>query len=196
VHATVAGVLLGFAVPVLRSEGAGGPDAGPGLAEHFEHRWRPISAGFAVPAFAFFSAGVAVGGVDGLRDALTDPVTVGIVLGLVVGKAIGVLSATFLVARFTRADLDEDLAWTDVLGVSVLAGIGFTVSLLIGELAFGAGSERDDHVKVGVLAGSVLAGLIASVLLRLRNRVYRRLYEIERRDADGDGVPEVFRRHG
>ena len=58
VHATVAGVLLGFAVPVLRSGRAGGPDAGPGLAEHFEHRWRPISAGVAVPVFAFFSAGV------------------------------------------------------------------------------------------------------------------------------------------
>jgi NhaA family Na+:H+ antiporter len=196
VHATVAGVLLGFAVPVLRSERDGGPDAGPGLAEQFEHTWRPISAGIAVPVFAFFSAGVTVGGLDGLREALTDPVTVGIVLGLVVGKAIGVLSATFLVARFTRADLDEDLAWTDVVGVSVLAGIGFTVSLLIGELAFGAGSERDDHAKVGVLAGSVLAGLIAAVLLRLRNRAYRRLQEIEQRDADGDGVPDVFGRDG
>jgi NhaA family Na+:H+ antiporter len=194
VHATVAGVLLGFAVPVLRSGRAGGPGAGPGLAEHFEHRWRPISAGIAVPIFAFFSAGVAVGGADGLLDALTDPVTVGIVFGLVVGKAVGVLSATFLVARFTRADLDEDLAWTDVLGVSVLAGIGFTVSLLIGELAFGAGSERDDHVKVGVLAGSVLAGLIASVLLRLRNRAYRRLHDQEQVDADLDGVPDVHQR--
>ncbi|WP_449063232.1 Na+/H+ antiporter NhaA [Planomonospora algeriensis] len=66
VHATVAGVLLGFAVPVLRGHAAGGPEAGPGLAEHFEHRFRPISAGVAVPVFAFFSAGVALGGLDGL----------------------------------------------------------------------------------------------------------------------------------
>ena len=86
VHATVAGVLLGFAVPVIRSQAAGGPDAGPGLAEHFEHRIRPISAGFAVPAFAFFAAGVTVGGLSGLVDSLTDRVAIGIVAGLVVGK--------------------------------------------------------------------------------------------------------------
>ena len=69
------------------------------------------------------------------------------------GKPIGIMAATWLTARFTRADLDEDLAWVDMLGLSVLAGIGFTVSLLIGELAFGAG--RDGQVKVAVLAGSV-----------------------------------------
>ena len=86
VHATVAGVLLGFAVPVLRSRAAGGPDAGPGLAEHFEHRFRPISAGFAVPVFAFFAAGVTIGGLGGLSTALTDPVALGIVAGLVIGK--------------------------------------------------------------------------------------------------------------
>ena len=102
VHATVAGVLLGFAVPVLRSKAAGGPDAGPGLAEHFEHRFRPISAGFAVPVFAFFAAGVTIGGLSGLTTALTDPVAVGIVAGLVIGKTIGVLGSTYLVARFTR----------------------------------------------------------------------------------------------
>ena len=73
IHATVAGVLLGFAVPVRRSQASGGPEAGPGLAEIFEHRFRPISAGFAVPVFAFFSAGVAVGGWQGLGAALTDP---------------------------------------------------------------------------------------------------------------------------
>ena len=118
VHATVAGVLLGFAVPVLRSKAAGGPDAGPGLAEHFEHRFRPISAGFAVPVFAFFAAGVTIGGLSGLVTALTDPVAVGIVAGLVIGKTVGVLGATYLVARFTRAQLDEDLRWIDVTGLA------------------------------------------------------------------------------
>lgn len=175
IHATVAGVLLGFAVPVLRSDAAGGPDAGPGLAEHFEHRFRPISAGLAVPVFAFFSAGVAVGGLHGLRDALGDRIALGIVIGLVVGKTLGVFGATFLVSRFTRADLDDDLEWADVLGLSMLAGVGFTVSLLIGELAFGAASIRDEHVKVGVLTGSVLAAVFAGTLLTLRNRRYRRL---------------------
>jgi NhaA family Na+:H+ antiporter len=192
IHATVAGILLGFAVPVIRSRQAGGPDAGPGLAEHFEHRFRPLSAGLAVPVFAFFSAGVTVGGLTGLAASLTEHVTLGVIVGLVVGKPIGIMVATWLVARFTRADLDEGLAWVDVLGLSVLAGIGFTVSLLIGELAFGSGSELDDHVKVGVLAGSVTAAILAAVVLRLRNRTYRRIHEAESADRDRDGIPDIY----
>jgi NhaA family Na+:H+ antiporter len=191
VHATVAGVLLGFTVPVLRSQRAGGPEAGPGLAEHFEHRFRPISAGVAVPIFAFFAAGVTVGGLDGLRESFADPVAQGIVSGLVLGKAIGIFGTTWLVARFTRARLDANLRWLDVLSVALLGGIGFTVSLLIGELAF-VSDERTDHVKVGVLAGSVLAALLAGVLLRSRNRAYRALEALESVDADADGVPDVF----
>ncbi|MCK9875148.1 Na+/H+ antiporter NhaA [Frankia sp. Ag45/Mut15] len=192
VHATVAGVLLGFAVPVLRSKRAGGPDAGPGLAEHFEHRWRPLSAAVAVPVFAFFSAGVTIGGLNGLTDALSDRAAVGIVIGLVVGKPLGIMTATYLVARFTRATLDDGLAWVDVLGLAVLAGIGFTVSLLIGELAFGTGSTRDDHVKIAVLTGSLLAALLAAVALRLRSRVYRRIQEAETVDRDHDGIPDIY----
>ena len=195
VHATVAGVLLGFAVPVIRSRKNGGPEAGPGLAEHFEHRFRPLSAGFAVPLFALLSAGVALGGVTGLTSALTDPVALGIMLGLVVGKPIGILLATWSVSRFTRASLDQGLAWIDVVGLAVLAGMGFTVSLLIGELAFGFGSDRDDHVKIAVLAGSLAAALIATVILRLRNRTYRRLYEAENVDENADDIPDVYQQH-
>lgn len=192
VHATVAGMLLGFAVPVIRSERAGGPDAGPGLAEHFEHRFRPLSAAVAVPIFAFFSAGVAIGGLSGLGESLTDPIAIGIIAGLVIGKAIGVFGATYLVARFTKASLDDELSWIDVLGLALLAGVGFTVSLLIGELAFGAGSLRDDVVKVGVLVGSLLAALLAAIILRMRNRTYRKLCEREARDVDADGVPDIY----
>jgi NhaA family Na+:H+ antiporter len=192
VHATVAGVLLAFTVPVARSEAAGGPDAGPGLAEHFEHRFRPISAGVAVPVFAFFAAGVTIGGLSGLVDSLHDRVALGIVAGLVVGKAIGISGATWLVSRFTDARLDEELGWPDVVGLSLLGGIGFTVSLLIGELAFGAGTPQDDHVKVGVLVGTLAAALVAAVVLRLRNRRYRRLEAQERLDSDADGVPDVY----
>ena len=192
VHATVAGVLLGFTVPVLRSTAAGGPDAGPGLAEHFEHRIRPLSAGFAVPVFAFFAAGVTVGGFSGLADSFTDRVALGIVAALVIGKFAGVLGTTYLVARFTRASLDDDLAWRDVAGIALLAGIGFTVSLLIGELAYGTGSVRDEHVKVGVLAGSLIAATLAAVVLRSRNKVYERLCELEARDEDQDGIPDVY----
>jgi NhaA family Na+:H+ antiporter len=192
VHATVAGVLLAFTVPVVRSEAAGGPAAGPGLAEHFEHRFRPLSAALAVPVFAFFAAGVTVGGLSGLVGSLADRVAIGIVAGLVVGKLIGITAATWLVSRFTRAELDQDLGWPDVLGLALLAGIGFTVSLLIGELAFGAGSARDDHVKVGVLLGTLTAALLATVVLRLRNRRYRQISAEEQVDLDRDGIPDVY----
>jgi Na+:H+ antiporter, NhaA family len=181
VHATVAGVLLAFAVPVLHRGASGEPDQGeePGLAERFEHRLRPLSAAVCVPVFAFFSAGVTVGGLAGLRAASADSAAVGIILGLVVGKSVGVLGATWLVARLTDAELDQDLAWVDVFGLSLLAGIGFTVSLLIGELAFGLGSERDGRAKIAVLAGSVLAAVLAAVVLRLRDGVHRRIAEQE-----------------
>jgi len=187
VHATVAGILLGFAVPVVRRSAG----KGPGLAEHFEHRWRPLSASVAVPVFAFFAAGVTVGGLSGLSSALRDPVAVGVVVGLVVGKPVGVLAATWLVARFTRAELDVDLSWWDVLGLAMLAGVGFTVSLLIGELAFGAGTERDSHVKVAVLAGTVTAAALAGILLRARSNVYQRLAAAEAADADQNGTPDT-----
>jgi NhaA family Na+:H+ antiporter len=192
VHATVAGVLLAFTVPVVRSPAAGGPDAGPGLAEHFEHRIRPISAGIAVPVFAFFSAGVAVGGLSGLGAALTDSIALGIIVGLVAGKAIGITAATWAVSRFTRAQLDENLGWTDVVGLALLGGIGFTVSLLITELAYGVESASYDHAKVGILAGSLAAALLATVVLRLRNRRYRQIREEETIDRDADGIPDVY----
>ena len=192
VHATVAGVLLGFAVPVVRSQAAGGPEAGPGLAEHFEHRIRPISAGLAVPVFAFFAAGVTIGGLSGLIEALTDRVALGIVVGLVIGKFVGILGVTYLVARFTRATLDDHLGWLDVAGLALLAGIGFTVSLLIGELAYGPQSLRDEHVKVGVLTGSLIAAVLAGIVLRTRNRGYRRIRDLEAADTDADGIPDVY----
>jgi NhaA family Na+:H+ antiporter len=196
VHATVAGVLLGFTVPVIRSAAAGGPNAGPGLAEHFEHRIRPISAGIAVPIFAFFAAGVEIGGLTGLTESLTGPIALGIIAGLVLGKPIGILGTAWLTARFTRASLDDELRWRDVLGVSLLGGIGFTVSLLIGDLAFGAGSTTDDHVKVGILTGSLAAGLLAAVLVKSRDRAYERMAAAEQVDTDADGIPDVYQRPG
>jgi NhaA family Na+:H+ antiporter len=189
VHATVAGVLLGLLVPVSR-EVEDDPDR-HSLAERIEHRIRPFSAGLAVPVFAFFAAGVTVVG-GGFSSALKDPAAMGVVVGLVVGKAVGVMGGTWAVARFTRAELDEDLSWTDVLGLSLLAGVGFTVSLLVGELAFGSGSERDDHVKLAVLCGSLIAALLATVVLRLRNRHYRLVEAAETADHNDDGVPDVY----
>lgn len=192
IHATVAGVLLGFAVPVMRSKASGGPTGGPGLAEEFEHRFRPISAGFAVPVFAFFSAGVAVGGWDGLTTALTAPVALGIMCGLVLGKPVGIVGATWLTTKVTRRRLDPSYHWIDLLGVSLLAGIGFTVSLLISELSFAPGSIDTDYAKVAILTASVAAALLAAVLLRARNRHYRDIKQLESIDADHDGVPDGY----
>ena len=193
VHATVAGVLLGFMVPVRPHKNAPDPE-GTGLAEHFEHLTRPVSAGFAVPVFAFFSAGVLIGGWTGLQSALSDPIAIGIIAGLVVGKPVGILIATYLTSKATRQPLQKGLTWPDVTGVAILGGIGFTVSLLIGELAFGGNSEADDHVKVAVLAGSLAAAVLAAILLRVRNRHYRRLWEEENRDEDNDGIPDIYQR--
>ena len=187
VHATVAGVLLGFTVPVLRSK-----TAGDGLAESFEHAMRPVSAGFAIPVFAFFAAGVSFGGYDGFVTALRDPIALGVIAGLVIGKTLGVFGTTRLIAAVTHASLDASLRWIDVLGVSMLAGIGFTVSLLIGDLAYGSDPSRLAVMKVAVLTGSVLAAVLAGILLRIRNRHYRAIFELETADPDCDGVPDVY----
>ncbi|MAU82375.1 MAG: Na+/H+ antiporter NhaA [Gordonia sp.] len=188
VHATVAGVLLGFTVPVLRAGTTGDRDDGPGLAERFEHTIRPLSSGVAVPVFAFFAAGVAFGGVGGLVSALQEPVAMGIVAGLVIGKVVGIFGTTWLVASVTPASLDSSLKWVDVIGAAMLAGIGFTVSLLIGELAFAGDPDRQEYVKVGVLFGSVVSATLATVLLRSRNRHYRRQHEHEVRDRSALSV--------
>ena len=196
VHATVAGVLLGLVVPVKPRASVPSistHDRSTDVAHKFEHLMRPISAGVAVPVFAFFASGVRF--VDGgLRAALTDAVALGVIAGLVIGKVVGVFGSTWVVARFTRARLDTDLSWRDVLGLAMLTGVGFTVSLLVGELAFGVGSARDDAVKLAVLVGSLLSALFASVLLRIRNRVYRRIAALESRDDDADGIPDVYER--
>ncbi|NQX28128.1 Na+/H+ antiporter NhaA [Microbacteriaceae bacterium VKM Ac-2854] len=182
IHATVAGVLLGFTVPVLASRRARvrvGTDADgeavyEGLAAHFADRWSVVSTGIAVPLFAFFSAGVAVGGISGLLDAFADTIAVGIIAGLVIGKAVGITATTFLITRIPGLSIDPTLRWIDMIGMAFVAGIGFTVSLLVGELSFGVGSEADAHVKVGVLAGSLLAAVIGGTILSIRDRHYRR----------------------
>jgi NhaA family Na+:H+ antiporter len=185
VHPTVAGVALALTVSCRVD------DSDDSLAQRLEHRLRPLSAGLAVPVFALMSAGVAIGGVHGLKHSLADPAALGVVVGLVAGKAIGVFAGTYLVARFTKATLDDDLAWIDVLGLALLSGIGFTVSLLIGGLAYGGGSSTDDHVKIAVLAASVVSALCAALVLRLRNRHYRLIHEDEANDRDDAEVLDI-----
>ncbi|AUG78243.1 hypothetical protein CFP65_3449 [Kitasatospora sp. MMS16-BH015] len=186
VHATVAGVAMGL---LLRCHTEGDEKHSPG--EHIEHLVRPLSAGLAVPVFALFAAGVTMDGAA-LRAVFTQATPIGIMLGLLVGKTVGIFGGTWLTARLTRAELNPQLKWADLFAVSTLAGIGFTVSLLISELAFPGDPDLASRAKGAVLVGSVLCALIATVLLKLRNRHYRRLCEEEDRDEDGDGIPDIY----
>jgi NhaA family Na+:H+ antiporter len=164
VHATVAGVALGLLTRVTSDEGeANSP------SEAADHALRPISAGFAVPVFAFMSAGVPLNA-SSLGLLATDPVVMGVVAGLVLGKFIGVFGGSWLAVRLGLARLSEELHWRDMAGVSLLAGIGFTVSLLIGQLAFANDPSRSDGVTIGVLTGSLIASVLAAILLHLRVR--------------------------
>jgi NhaA family Na+:H+ antiporter len=185
VHATVAGVALGLLTRVRKDEGE---DESP--ADRYEHAIRPLSAAVCVPLFAFMSAGVTFVGLGG--SAITQPVAIAVILGLVIGKPLGVFGGAWTVARFTRASLSSSLRWADVLAVGILAGIGFTVSLLIDELAFEGDPLRTSAAKIGVLLASVLAAVLAAVALRFRARAYAAIAAEEEADSDGDGVPDVY----
>lgn len=169
IHATIAGVLLGLVVPALAKRGER-----VSLAEHYEHRLRPVSAGFAVPVFALLSAGVAISGGSVLR-AVTDPAAIAVALALVVGKPLGIVGATAIVSRLSGNGLAKGLSWWDVIGVGALGGIGFTVSLLVTELAFGSATLRTDNVKVAILAASAVAAAVGGGILLARARRLRRV---------------------
>ncbi|MGP3987610.1 Na+/H+ antiporter NhaA [Streptomyces sp. 3N207] len=187
VHATIAGVAMGMLLRVQPDNPDDPESRSP--AERIEHLVRPLSAGFAVPVFAFFAAGVGVSG-SALSETFRQPEALGVMVGLFVGKFIGVFGGTYLAARFTRARLSSDLAWADVAGVAMLAGIGFTVSLLVSELAF-QGASVTEHAKAAVLLGSLFSALVACVMLKLRDAKYRALWEAETRDEDQDSIPDI-----
>ena len=186
VHATVAGVILGLLTRVRPDPGE---QAAP--AERLNHRLHPLSAGVCVPLFAFTAAGVDLRGI-GVAAALTTPIAIGVILGLVVGKPLGILGTAWMTARFTRASLATGLLWRDVAAVGVLAGVGFTVALLIAELGFAGNEALLDSAKAAVLAASVLSALLAAALLARRGRHHRELTAIDEADVDGDGVPDVY----
>src|SRR5690606_8331954 len=139
-----------------------------------------------------FAAGVAVGGIDGVMHAATDPVTIGIVVALVLGKPIGIVLSVRLLTLAPKAKLDPALQWIDLIGVGLLAGIGFTVSLLIAELSFGADSPHGDEAKIAIMIASLLASLLASSILIARNRRYRAISLAEQIDEDQDGTPDIY----
>jgi NhaA family Na+:H+ antiporter len=193
IHATVAGVAMGLATRVSPDPGE---DQSPG--DRAEHALRPFVAGVAVPLFAFTSAGVALNlggsgsGDLSLAEAMTQPVTLGVLVGLLVGKPIGVIGGAWLMARYTRASLNPALRWADVMAVGVLAGIGFTVSLLIAELAFEEHAQLLTDAKLGILSATLGAAVLSTVVLAGRRRALAELTEAEELDADGDGVPDVY----
>jgi NhaA family Na+:H+ antiporter len=160
VHATLAGVVTAMAIPMKDGEG-GSP------LETAEHALHPWVAFVVLPMFAFANAGVNLQGVS--LGTLAQGVPAGIALGLVLGKAVGVFGASWLLMRLTGASLPAESGTRQFFGVCVLCGIGFTMSLFIGGLAF-AGQDPiyETEVKLGVLGGSLIAGVLGSVLLLLR----------------------------
>lgn len=192
IHATIAGVILGFCVPVRMTSQAKAAGSNGGLSEVLERRLRPLSTGFCVPLFAFFSAGVAIGGWDGLQRAVADPVAIGIIVGLVVGKTVGITGTTWLITRFRGVNLDSDIAWMDIIGLAVTGGIGFTVSMLVAELSFAAGEAHTEDAKIGIMIGSVTAAICGAVILSMRNKHYKLIAQKEALDENQDGIPDVF----
>lgn len=157
VHATLAGVLTALAIPLRGADGRSPLET----AEHALHPW----VAFAVlPMFAFVNAGVVLDGVG--LDTLGQSVPLGIAAGLVLGKAIGVFGSSMLLIRYTGAELPAGASRWQFFGVCLLCGVGFTMSLFIGALAFdGQGPGYDTQVKLGVLGGSLVAGVLGTLVL-------------------------------
>lgn len=165
IHATLAGVITALAIPL--SDGRGGSPLV--TAEHALHPW---VAYLVLPVFAFANAGVSLAGIS--LATLTQSVPLGIAAGLVVGKAAGVFGASWLLIRFAGARLPDQSNWLQFFGVCVLCGVGFTMSLFIGALAFEtAGADYATQVKIGVLAGSLVSAVLAILLLVRRSRPVR-----------------------
>jgi NhaA family Na+:H+ antiporter len=165
VHATLAGVVLGLLTRVR-------PDPGEREAPaiRLEHRLQPWSAALCVPLFALFAAGVPVGP-DALRAVVAEPVAQAVAAGLLLGKVVGIFGASYLTVRLTPASRPAGLSWRDVLAVSMLGGVGFTVSLLLAELSLDGPDV--DTAKAAVLLASAAAALVGAAVLAVRSRAHR-----------------------
>jgi NhaA family Na+:H+ antiporter len=166
VHATISGVLMGLTVPALARRGEH-----EAMTHRFVERIQPWSAGLVLPIFAFFAAGVSVVDSGGLGGMLADPVAVGVYLGLPLGKVLGIWGGVALLTKLTRLRLGSGIDLADIFPVAMVAGIGFTVSLLIASLSFDASDPASAHARVAVLLGSLIAAVLGAVLLRLRAAV-------------------------
>ena len=162
IHATIAGVAVALVVPIKRSRGAPDDEASP--LHRLEHALAKPVAFFVVPLFGFANAGVSLSGIS--LSALVAPLPLGIALGLFLGKQIGIFGSVWAAVKFGIAVRPRDASWTQVYGVALLCGIGFTMSLFIGGLAF-TGPEQNDAVKIGVLLGSLASALAGAAILYL-----------------------------
>ena len=162
VHATLSGVALALTVPLRPSPGR--PDDPASPLHILEHALQPWVAFAIVPIFGFANAGVSLAGIS--WAAALAPVPLGIAAGLFVGKQIGVFLTTWAAVKLDWADCPEDASFAQVYGVSLLCGIGFTMSLFIGLLAFPTSPELQDAVKIGVLVGSTSSAIVGALVLR------------------------------
>jgi Na+:H+ antiporter, NhaA family len=163
IHATLAGVALALTIPLRVSPGK--PEDAASPLHQLEHALQPWVAFLIVPVFGFANAGVSFSGMS--FESLLNPVPLGVALGLFVGKQVGVFAFSWLVIRMDWADLPANATWAQFYGVALLCGIGFTMSLFIGLLAFPTSPELQDATKLGVLFGSALSALTGAALLRL-----------------------------
>ena len=183
VHATVAGVLAAATIPVVASPGA--PDAADSPLHRLEHALAPWVAFAIVPLFGFANAGVTLSGI-GLAQLLA-PLPLGIAAGLFLGKQLGIFGAVWLAVRFGLAPRLQGATWLQIYAVAMLCGIGFTMSLFIGALAFPGRPELVEEAKLGILAGSFLSALAGYALLRFAPRRRDRA-ATESAGAEGDSL--------
>jgi Na+:H+ antiporter, NhaA family len=182
VHASVAGVALAFTIPLRRSPGRPDDDHSP--LHRLEHGLHPWVAYGVIPLFGFANAGVSLAGAS--LATLTSPLSLGVAAGLFLGKPLGIFAATWAAVKLRLAAVPEDASWLQVFGVAALCGIGFTMSLFIGLLAFPTAPELQAQVKIGVLAGSLGSALAGAAILSVaRRRVLRQVLRERARPQPG-----------
>ena len=179
VHATIAGVILGFCVPARPVHDEEEP-----RTVQIEHALQPYSAGIVLPIFAFFAAGVTFITGQGIGEILLQPVVLAIVLGLFLGKVTGVLLTTALVTKLTPLRLPDAVGLRDLVPVGLVCGMGFTVSLLIADLSFVDG-EHTAGGKIGVLLGTAISAIAGAIALSHASKLVRST------DMNQDGLPDV-----
>ncbi len=165
IHATVAGVALALTIPIARAPGGEREHAVNSPLHTLEHALSKVVPFLIIPIFGFANAGVSLAGFS--ASSLVDPLTLGVAGGLVVGKVIGVYGTAIGAVKLGWADAPANAAPLHVMGVALLCGIGFTMSLFIGLLAFPDDPALQDGVKIGILLGSVIAALLGSLVLSL-----------------------------